>query len=353
MAAGDKTEAPTPRRRSEARKKGQVAKSPEVNTALILLVSFWVLQSAGPAAADSYLSLMKHFFSSLGTVQFDISDVHAGILAVGLVMVKILAPLILTIVVVGVVANLGQVGFLFSGEALKVDPKKINPLSGAKRLFALRSVVDLLKSLLKITIVSIVIYNVVRDNIGVLLAAPRMSVDASIGAILQVAIKSGIQVGVVMLVIAAADFIYQRYEFEKNLKMTKEEIREEMKRYENPQLKSRIRARQRQIAMNRMMSAVPKADVVITNPTHFAVALKYDNKKMNAPLVVAKGQRLVAQRIKAVAKENKVPMVENRPLARSLFSSVEIGQSIPDNLFQAVAEVLAFVYRMKQKAKIW
>jgi len=353
MAAGDKTEAPTPRRRSEARKKGQVAKSPEVNTSLILLVSFWVLQSAGPAAAESYLSLMKHFFNSLGTVQFTISDIHAGILAVGLVMVKILAPLTLSILAVGVVANLGQVGFMFSGEALKIDPKKINPLSGVKRLFALRGVVDLLKSMIKITIVSIVIYNVVRDNIGILLAAPRMSVGVSVAAIVKVAMTSGIRVGVVMLAIAGADFIYQRYEFEKNLKMTKEEIREEMKRYENPQLKSRIRARQRQIAMNRMMSAVPNADVVITNPTHFAVVLKYDNKKMNEPQVVAKGQRLTAQRIKAVAKENNVPMVENRPLARSLFSSVEIGQAIPGDLYQAVAEILAFVYRMKQKAKIW
>ncbi len=345
--AGEKTEAPTPRRRADARKKGQVAKSPEVNTALILLASFWVIRSAGPKSASAYTALMQRTFTIIGTVEFTPNEIYAGGLALAVSFVQIIAPLILVVVAVGIVANLAQVGFLFSFEALKPDPSRINPLNGFKRMFALRGVVDLFKSLLKIIIIGVVVYGSLRDNIDVIIAAPHMNISAALGSLLQIAISAGMRVGVVMLVIAAADYLYQRYEFEKNLRMTKQEVQEEMKRYENPQLKARIRSRQRQIAMNRMMSAVPEADVVITNPTHYAVALRYNKKKMNAPHVVAKGQRLVAQRIKEKAKEYKVPLVENKPLARSLFGSVEIGQEIPLDLYQAVAEVLAFVYRLK------
>ncbi len=351
--AGEKTEAPTPRRRQEARKKGQVAKSMEVSTALVLLGSFWVLKSMGGYSGATYMALMKRSLSSLGTVELTPNTVYDGGIALSVAMLQMLAPLVAATLVIGVVANLGQVGLLFSLEALKPDPKRINPISGAKRFFSLRGVVDLLKSLVKIFIVGIVVYGSLKDNFAVLLAAPRVSVGSTVGAILKIAMDAGIRVGVVMLVIAAADYLYQRYEFEKSLKMSKQEIQEEMKRYENPQLKARIRSRQRQLAMNRMMAAVPKADVVITNPTHFAVALQYDRAKMHAPQVVAKGQQLVAQRIKEKAKENNVPLVENKPLARSLFKSVEIGQEIPGDLYAAVAEVLAFVYRLKQTVHAW
>lgn len=354
--AGDKTEAPTPRRRSEARKKGQVAKSMEINTALILLSSFWVLKSMGPGSAKVYESLMARSFSSigtLGTVDFTLATVSSGAIGLSLAILRIISPLVAVIVVVGIVANVGQVGFLFSAEALKPDFQRINPISGAKRFVSLRGVVDLFKSMIKIAIVGFVVYGALKKNMMVLIAAPRVNVSTSVAALLGIALDAGMRVGVVMLIIAAADFLYQRYEFEKNLKMSKQEVREEMKQYENPQLKARIRSRQRQMAMNRMMSAVPTADVVITNPTHFAIALKYDKAKMHAPQVVAKGQRLVAQRIKEKAKEHNVPTVENKPLARSLFSSVEIGQEIPGELYGAVAEVLAFVYRLKEKTRAW
>jgi len=296
---------------------------------------------------------MKRSFTSLNTVDFTPDAVYSGAMALSVAMLQMMAPLVLVVVIIGVAANMGQVGFLFSLEALKPDPKRINPISGAKRFFALRGVVDLLKSLIKIFIVGVVVYGSLKDNFAILLAAPRVNVSASVGAILRIAMDAGIRVGVVMLVIGAVDYLYQRYEFEKSLKMSKQEIREEMKRYENPQLKARIRSRQRQLAMNRMMTAVPHADVVITNPTHFAVALQYNKAKMNAPQVVAKGQQLVARHIKEIAKENNVPQVENRPLARSLFKSVEIGQEVPGNLYAAVAEVLAFVYRLKQTVRAW
>lgn len=351
--AGEKNETATPRRRQDARKKGQVAKSMEVNTALILLGSFWVIKAMGPASADAYESLMKRSFTSLGTVDFTVSTITSGAMGLSLAMLKMIAPLVAAVVLIGIVANVAQTGFLMSAEALKPDPNRINPISGAKKFFSLRGVVDVLKSIAKIAIVAFVVYGALKDNLGVLIAAPRMNVEASVSGLLTIAVDAGMRVGIVMLVIAAIDFLYQRYEFEKSLKMSKQEVKEEMKQYENPQLKARIRSRQRQLAMNRMMSAVPTADVVITNPTHFAVALKYDRENMHAPQVVAKGQRLVAQRIKANAKEHGVPMVENRPLARSLFASVEIGQEIPGNLYGAVAEVLAFVYQLKEKARAW
>lgn len=345
----EKTEAPTSRRRSEARKKGQVVKSTEVNTALALLIGFWVLSASGARSGDAYTELMRYTFSHLATLEITPTSLQSGGMAVGSIMVQMLAPLVGALMVVGVTANLAQVGFLFSGQALKLDPKRIDPMSGLKRLFALRGVVELFKSLTKIMLVGIVVYTAIRDNFSALIATTHLNLDAAMASIIQVAIMVGIRVGVMMFFIAAADYIYQRYEHEKNLKMSKQEIREEMKSMENPQLKARIRARQRQMAMSRMMAAVPQADVVITNPTHYAVALKYDQKKMMAPQVVAKGKLLVAQRIKDLAKENNVPLVENKPLARGLFDKAEIGDSVPFEMYKAVAEVLAFVYRLKNR----
>jgi len=349
--AGEKTEAPTPRRRQEARKKGQVAKSMEINTALALLASFWVMSSTGTRSVGLYTELVRRTFSNLSAQDFTLEAIRSGGMAVGASMLQMMAPLVMTVVLVGVVSNVGQVGFLLSGEALKPDLNRINPLNGLKRMFSLRGVVDLLKSLLKISLVGFVVYGVLRDNVETIALSSQGNLAAGLAGFAQIAKTLGMRVAIVMLVMAAADFLYQRYEHEKGLRMSKQEIEEEMKRYENPQLKSRIRARQRQMAMSRMMAAIPEADVVITNPTHFAVALRYKKSDMFAPQVVAKGQRLVAQRIKEKAKEHNVPMVENKPLARGLFKQVEIGQTIPADMFKAVAEVLAFVYRLKSKQK--
>ncbi len=347
--AGEKTEAPTPRRRQDARKKGQVAKSMEVNTALILLAAFWVMSSTGPRSVAAYTGLVRRTFSNLAMQDFTIEALRSGGMAVGATVIKMIAPLVITVVLVGVVANVGQVGLLLSSEALKPDLNRINPLNGLKRMFSLLGVVDLIKSLLKITIIGMVVYGVLRDNAATIALSSQVNLTAALSGFAQIAKTLGMRVATVMLVMAAADFLYQRYENEKSMRMSKQEIKEEMKRFENPQLKSRIRARQRQMAMNRMMAAIPAADVVITNPTHFAVALNYKKSDMFAPLVVAKGRRLVAQRIKEKAREYNVPMVENRPLARTLFKQVEIGQTIPAEMYKAVAEVLAFVYRLKSK----
>lgn len=358
----DRTEAPTAHRREEARRKGQVAKSIEINSAAILLVSFWLLRVMGSDLIGPLGTLMRRSFTALGTFprigegqamsEITLNTLRTGSLMIGSTIVTVIAPLVLSIMAVGIVANLGQVGFFFSQEALKPDISRISPLNGFKRVFSGRGVFDLLKSLLKIVVIGFVIYTALRDNYPALVSISQMSLITAISSLAQIGLAVGFKVGMVMVVLAAIDYIFQRRQFEKSLRMTKQEVIEEMKRYENPQLKSRIRSRQRQLAMSRMMAAVPKADVVITNPTHLAIALCYQHGEMRAPQVVAKGERLVAERIKEKARECKVPLVENKPLARSLFKLVEVGQEVPLELYQAVAEVLAFVYRIKNESKL-
>lgn len=354
----ERTEAPTPRRREEARRKGQVAKSIEINSAAILLASFWLLSVLGPGSVESLRVLMQRSFTALAapvfmpgthnaTADLTFNSVRAGGLAVGQLTLQAVTPLLGTLMLVGIAVNVAQVGIMFSQEVFKPDFNRVNPWSGLKRIFSKRGLVELLKSLLKLTVIGFVVYTTLRDNSLTLASTSRMSLAAAAGSLTQVAISVGLRVSAAMLVLAAADYLFQRREFDKSLRMTRQEVIEEMKRYENPQLKARIRSRQRQLAMNRMMAAVPKADVVITNPTHLAIALVYEHGKMRAPQVVAKGERLVAERIKEKAREHRVPLVENKPLARALFKTVEIGQEVPLDLYQAVAEVLAFVYRIK------
>lgn len=359
----DRTEAPTAHRREEARRKGQMAKSVEINSAAILLASFWFLNSMGANPIEPLRTLMRRSFTALGTFprigeagqetsEITLNTLRTGSLMVGNTAVTVIAPLVLLIMVVGVVANLSQVGFFFSQEALKPDINRISPLNGFKRIFSGRGAFDLLKSLLKIVVIGFVVYTTLRDNYPLLVSTSRTSLTAAMSNLAQVGLAVGFKVGMVMVVLAVIDYIFQRHEFEKSLRMTKQEVIEEMKRYENPQLRSRIRSRQRQLAMSRMMAAVPQADVVITNPTHLAIALCYQHGEMRAPKVVAKGERLVAERIKEKAREHQVPLVENKPLARSLFKSVEVGQEVPLELYQAVAEILAFVYRIKNESKL-
>jgi flagellar biosynthetic protein FlhB len=343
----DRTESATPYRRREARRKGQVAKSVEVNSAVIMLATFWLLTITVPLSYQAITTLMKQTFNGLSTIDITLTALKSQGLVIAGLLVQATAPLALSLLVIGVVANLGQVGLLLSPQALQPDFNKVNPLNGFKRLFSPRGLVELFKSLAKVGLIGFVVYLTLRDNYINIMATANMSVYSSISTLSQIGLSIGRQAGWAMLVIAIIDFFYQRYEFEKNLKMTKQEVREEMKRFENPFLKSRIRARQRQMAMSRMMAAVPKADVVITNPTHFAIALRYDKSKMHAPEVVAKGERLVAQRIKELAREHKIPLYEDKPLARNLFKTAEVGQIIPTELYQAGAQVLAFVYRLK------
>lgn len=266
------------------------------------------------------------------------------------VFFKSIAPVFGIALIAALILAYSQVGFLFTVETLKFKFERINPFSGIKRMFSLRSVVELLKSLFKVILLLLIVYWYLRGEAGTLLTIMNMDVFNAFLYICGTAFNVALRICIVLVILGIIDFLYQWWEFEKSLKMSKEEIKEEYKQIEgNPEIKSKIKQKQRQISMRRMLNDVPKADVVITNPTHFAVAVRYDIKIANAPIVVAKGQDYMAKRIKDVAKENGVEIVENKPLARALYNTVDIGEMIPPELYQAVAEVLAFVYSLKGK----
>ena len=253
-------------------------------------------------------------------------------------------------VIAGAIGNFLQFGLLFTTEPLKFDLTKLDPVKGIKRLFSTRALIELLKSVLKISLIGTVTTMILWINISNVLSLSFKSPWAALITVSKLTVLMGIAASIVLLFIAVLDYFYQKFEYEKNLKMSKQDIKDEYKNTEgDPLIKSKIKQRQREMAMRRMMQEVPQADVVITNPTHYAIALKYDEETMDAPKVVAKGTDFIAQKIKLIAKENDVVMVENRPLARAMYDQVEIGQRIPDEFFKAVAEVLAYVYRVKRK----
>ncbi len=348
--SGEKTEKATPKKRQETRKKGQTAKSQDINTAVVLLAVFLYFLFAGSYLQNGVFSLFK---SSLQ--DFLLMDATEGNLKViFLRIVKELAlyigPIMLVAMIAGAAANFLQVGFLFTSEAIQPKLEKINPISGFKRVFSIRAIVELLKSILKIGFVGIVTFAVLWKRMDEILVLGQKPIGVALATLGSLTLQMGLFASGALMFLAVLDFLYQKYDFEKNIRMSKQDIKDEYKNSEgDPQIKSRIKQRQREMAMRRMMQEVPKADVVITNPTHYAVAIKYDEAKRDAPFVVAKGVDYTAQKIKLVAKENEVITVENRPLARALYSQTEIGDTIPEEFFKAVAEILAFVYRTKTK----
>jgi flagellar biosynthetic protein FlhB len=264
-----------------------------------------------------------------------------------------IGPLLFGFLIIGLIASVGQVGFHFSGQALAPKWNKFNPVTALKSTFlSKRSAVEMVKNLLKVVLVGWVAYSAISSSIEDSVVLIDGDVGNIVSFLISAVMHTGLKIGLAFVVLAAFDLMYQRYEFEQQIKMSKEEIKEESKTQEgDPQIKGRIRTIQRQIAYKRMMQDVPKADVVVTNPTHFAIALKYDAAKMHAPTVVAKGADLIAQRIKAIALQHHVPIVEDKMLARTLYKAVDIGEQIPEKLFQAVAQVLAYIYRMKNSRK--
>ncbi|WP_248511261.1 flagellar biosynthesis protein FlhB [Sporosarcina sp. NCCP-2222] len=349
--AGEKTEKATPKKRQDSRKKGQVLKSQDVTSAIVLLFVFLFLFFAAGFMRDHFFVFFEHTFNEyLSIDQLD----HEGVMLIYLQMVKqmayILLPVMLIAVIAGVAGNLVQFGLLFTGEPLKFDLKKIDPIKGLKRIFSVRALVELLKSLLKITFIGSVTTFIVMMNIDKVLGLAFKTPHDTLVTVGQLVALMGIVASFVLLFISVLDYFYQKYDYEKNLRMSKQDIKDEYKNTEgDPIIKSRIKQRQREMAMRRMMQEVPKADVVITNPTHYAIALKYDDKDMDAPVIVAKGVDFVAQKIKLIAKEHDIVMVENRPLARALYDETEIGDRIPEQFFKTVAEILAYVYRIQRK----
>ncbi|WP_134686212.1 flagellar biosynthesis protein FlhB [Brevibacillus migulae] len=349
---GEKTEKPTPQKLQDARKKGQVAKSPDLSPAFVLVAVFGVLMIFGSSMYDSFLRIMRESLTTYTTWQVTQDNLSVITMQILREAAKIVGPILGIVLVIGLAVNYMQVGVLFTTEPLMMKLEKLNPIQGAKRIFALRSLVELLKSLLKISAGILVAYMVLWDVKEEVVRLSLTSLESVLSFAAMEAVKVGLYVGVLLIILGAFDFFYQKYEHTKNLRMSKQDIKDEYKKSEgDPLIKSKIKERQRQMAMRRMMQEVPKADVIITNPTHFAVAIQYEAGTMTAPTVIAKGQDYVALKIKEIAKKNGVITMENKPLARALFSQVEIGQQIPEDMFKAVAEVLAYVYKLQGKVK--
>ncbi len=350
LFAGEKTEPATPRRREEARKKGQVAKSGEVGTAFMVLASFVMLNALAPYMGRHLEEMLNYYFQNMAYWDGDASGFHQLFLFGLVKLALIVAPILLGLLVIGVVGQVIQVGFYASSEALTPKLSRINPIEGFKRIFSKRALVEFAKSVAKIFLVGYLVYGQVRQNLEWLPQISLLSLGESISLMTDSIYRMGLQVGLFLLIIAAADYWWQRREFENSIKMSKQEIKEEYKQMEgDPQIRSKIRQRQRQMASQRMMAAIPTADVIITNPTHYAIAISYKPDEMSAPQVVAKGMGLIAARIKEEGKKHDIATVENAPLAQALYKGTEIGQEIPAELYAAVAEVLAFVYRLRRK----
>jgi flagellar biosynthetic protein FlhB len=348
----EKTEKATPKKRNESRKKGQVAKSSDLPGAFILLFVSASFLMLGSYYKTKIIGLFGGIFQDWLLLELTTENVTELFMNLLWQSLLFLLPIFAIAMLVGIIGNVAQFGFLLTGDPLKLKLSKLNPIEGFKRIFSMRSLVEFLKSILKVTIIGILVYMAISREWNNLLALSSLSIQSVFSFTAGITIKLGIQIGSVLVILALLDYMYQKYEHEKSIKMSKQDIKDEYKKSEgDPLVKGRIRERQRKMAIQRMMQEVPKADVVITNPTHFAIALKYDASKMEAPTIIAKGMDHVALKIKEIAKENGVITMENKPLARALYERAEIGDVIPNDLFQAVAEVLAHVYKLKGRTK--
>jgi flagellar biosynthetic protein FlhB len=348
--AGEKTEKATPKKREDTRKKGQAPKSQDVNTAVGLLVVFVFLYFFAPRQGQALLELFDKSFKEYMLMDLTAGTLRNVSLEVLEGMFHLLGPVMLVGFLAAAGANLVQVGFMMTAEPLKPKLEKIDPVKGMKRIFSIRALVELLKSILKFGLIGFAAFFVIWLRIDEVLILSHKTVPDALQAISSLTLQMGVTASIALLLLSVLDYLYQRYDFEKNIRMSKQDIKDELKNTEgDPLIKSKVKQRQREMAMARMMQEVPKADVVITNPTHYAVALKYDEKEADAPVVVAKGLDYMAERIKKLAKEHGVVLVENRPLAQALYKQAEIGDQIPEDFFKTVAEILAYVYRVKNR----
>lgn len=350
---GDKTEEPTPHRLKQARDKGQIAKSKEITTAFLLLSSYMLLRYWGESIWRELSQMMQIIFGQIPfAYEFDMAFIVNVLIIALRALLLALGPIFAVGFLVAFLAEAMQTGFVTALEPLSPKLDKINPLAGLKRMFSMQGLVELLKSIIKIMIIFWITWVAIKDDIQYVISLINSEPFQSLAIGGGIAYKIAIRVGIFYMFIAVLDYFYKRWEYIKGLKMTKQEIKEEYKQLEgDPHIKQRIRDLQRQTAQNRMMSSVPGADVVVTNPVHIAVALAYDATKMKAPTLLAKGQYFVAQEIKKIAEKHKIPVVENPPLARAVFQTTKIGKEIPPEIYQAVAEVLAFVYKVKKDRK--
>lgn len=352
-AGGEKTEDATTKKITDARKEGQVAKSTDLVTAVALLTLFLTLKFAVASIGKSFMTSFYEFYNNIDKVsseEFNINTsqmlINEGIISI----IKILLPILITAVFTAVVVNLMQVKWEPTGKPLAPKFSKFNPVKGIKKIFSAEKAMDLLKEMVKIGVIIYMAYDILKDYSITFFKFYDMELVQAIYLTGQVVIDLGINISIVFLILGFADYIYQKFKFKKDMKMTKQEVKDEYKQSEgDPHIKGKIKSKMREVSQRRMMQELPKADVVITNPTHFAAAIKYDKETSEAPILIAKGADHLAAKIKEIAKENKVAIVENKPLARMLYYNVDVGNEIPPELYQLTAEVLAYVYSLNNK----
>lgn len=352
MADTEKTEQPTGKRISNARNKGNIAFSPDLNNAVVLLAGVALIYVLGVTTYNSLTSAMKLTLGNLPCKDFDQSIAIDMFTNQIYGLAKILLPILGGLLLIGLAISYYQTGYIFSFEALKFDINRLNIITGAGKLFSTKSLVKLQFSVLKLLVVGGLAFLIIKKEFNHLIHALDLSPAQIFGMMTKSMYTLSLRIAAALLILAVLDFFYQKWQYKRSLRMTKREVKEEGKESEgDPLIKGKIRVVQRQMAMKRMMAAVPTADVVVTNPTHYAVALKYENTVMKAPTVVAKGADLLAKRIKDIAKKHNIPLVEDKPLAQTLYKTVEIGKEIPQKLYYAVAKVLSYVYQLKKERK--
>ncbi len=353
---GEKTEPATEKKLSDARKEGQVAKSREIANGVGLLALFLILRFWVGVMSTQLLSIFSLIYERISeTVLFwrgyvPQNDTKLVFREMLIEVVVIIGPILIIGFLVAFICDVAQVGWKPTSKPMKPKLSKMSPLSGIKKIISVNSLVELVKSIAKIGLIVYICYNYLQDKWRLLFLLYDMPLLQALQLIATTVTDLGIRVSALYMLIAVADFIYQKVKFSRDMRMTKQEIKDEYKQSEgDPQIKGKIRQRMREASQRRMMQDLPRADVVITNPTHFAVAIKYDPDVADAPLVLAKGEDYLAAKIKEIARENHVEIVENKPLARMLYANVDVGQAVPPELYQAVAEVLAFVYHLQGK----
>ncbi len=347
---GEKTEEATSKKKRDSRREGQVAKSEEISTAIMLIVMFFSLKTF---AGYMYNGLAAIFTYNLD-VQIDYNATFNETFLGRYVayafarVILIVAPLFAVAMVLGILTNVMQVGWEPTTKPLKPKFSKLNPISGFKKIFSLKAIVTLIKSVVKLSIIVFIVFNYIKDRINIIPILFQLEISEILMFLGETITGLGITVGAYYIFIALGDYVYTKFKHKKDMRMSKQEIKDEYKNSEgDPQVKGRIKQKMREAAMRRMMSDLPSADVIITNPTHYAVAIKYDRATSPAPIVVGKGVDHMAKRIREVATEHNIEIVENKPLARTLYSTVEIGEEIPPELYKTVAEILAYVYKLK------
>ena len=347
---GDKTHEATPYRREKAREEGQVVKSQDLGSAAVLLAGLLVVWYFGRTLADFFAEMVKQYLGGEAWLATDVQTVSHSMLQVGAGLAQYLLPILGLFVLAAVLVQLGQVGFLYLPQKVAFDLARINPLANVGRIFSLTSAVHLGFGLLKVGLILIVALWCLWAERGRLMGLVELSAAQIAAYLFDVTMWTGIKIAAALLLLALLDYGFLFWKHEQDLRMTTQELREELKQQQgDPQIDSRRKQVQRQLVLNRLITSVPKADVVVTNPTELAIALRYDHEKMAAPIVIAKGAGVLAQRIRRLALENNVPVVERKELARALYKFVDVNHLIPAEQYAAVAEVIRYVYQLKGK----